>query len=300
MKKRLYMALCICLSVILICGANNAAAKSKGKTITLNVNETVKLKDYKVKKVKKVVITNKKIVSVSKKGVLKAKKKGKTKVVLKYKKCSKTINVIVNAKKNNDKTAVKNPIDPKLPTNTNPTKQETKVTISAYVCDIQNDTLYLSQDKSYLYTCTLAKVAANNAIISSNGSAIAWSNIEVGDYIEVTTMEPLQYSSPAVCLSAATITVKSKNPEMKNKQYDYKVTEINGTSYTVQSVDNNAKVTIDSSQVLGTDKCRFYLNDNEIEFGELKVGDTVRLYQPGEIQSNPNIKYSVAKVVVVR
>ncbi len=118
--------------------------------------------------------------------------------------------------------------------------------------------------------------------------------------IEVTTMEPLQYSSPAVCLSAATITVKSKNPEMKNKQYDYKVTEINGTSYTVQSVDNNAKVTIDSSQVLGTDKCRFYLNDNEIEFGELKVGDTVRLYQPGEIQSNPNIKYSVAKVVVVR
>lgn len=118
--------------------------------------------------------------------------------------------------------------------------------------------------------------------------------------IEVTTMEPLQYSSPAVCLSAATITVKSKNPEMKNKQYDYKVTEINGTSYTVQSVDNNAKVTIDSNQVLGTDKCRFYLNDNEIEFGELKVGDTVRLYQPGEIQSNPNIKYSVAKVVVVR
>ena len=206
----------------------------------------------------------------------------------------------MNAKKNNDKTSVKDPIDPKLPTNTNPTKQETKLTISAYVCDIQNDTLYLSQDKSYLYSFTLAKVAANNAIISSNGSAIAWSNIEVGDYIEVTTMEPLQYSSPAVCLSAATITVKSKNPEMKNKQYDYKVTEINGTSYTVQSVDNNAKVTIDSSQVLGTDKCRFYLNDNEIEFGELKVGDTVRLYQPGEIQSNPNIKYSVAKVVVVR
>lgn len=71
MKKRLYMALCICLSVILICGANNAAAKSKGKTITLNVNETVKLKDYKVKKV---VITNKKIVSVSKKRCFKGKK----------------------------------------------------------------------------------------------------------------------------------------------------------------------------------------------------------------------------------
>ena len=31
MKKRLYMALCICLSVILICGANNAAAKRKVK-----------------------------------------------------------------------------------------------------------------------------------------------------------------------------------------------------------------------------------------------------------------------------
>lgn len=322
MNKKLVALSCLVLSVNCMISNVHAYSKANCNRIELNegskVNLAVKLKVK--KKNTKWKSANKSVATVNKKGVVKGIKKGKTKIRMTIGRKKTWINVVVKkVKRNSVSTSAKvsstpdgntsmpttPTATPTIPTATPTVTPEDIREMSGYIADIKDyngiRSFYIADNKCIDVTSVFNSNNIKGDNITYNSNKIAYDNLEVGDYVKITISGPLALSMPARIMNVHSIVVLEKNPDMKGKVYSYTVTALGddeytivdecGTVYTKRYYDKNGAV-----------EHHYFLNDTEVNYSELKVGDILNLYYDEDIQASPSDSYSYRynKIVIKR
>lgn len=307
-------ALC---AVINMCNTDAEAAIGV-KSIEISVNGSAKLvvPSSLSKKSRNVKwkSSDSRIVKVNKKGVIKGIKPGKAKVTMVCGKKRKIIKVVV--RNYSSQTAIPTAIPINKPTE-KPVVIATALpmpsatpkpirTSNFFVCDIVDEVLYLSKDISYRYECTINKNNWKDKNVSVKYTnpdtykeeAVNWDSIEVGDYISVNYHGLVLYSYPASFTAIDGIVINQKHPWLKTKKYTYTVTEKNGDTFIYK--DEYGRIySQNSKEIVGPEDMKFFINDTEVTYDELKVGDEICLRYNDGRYAHPLIK-AVQRVEIIR
>ena len=312
MKKILVcmlLAFVFCLSIDMF--SANAKADMKVNTIEISVNGRAKLAAPKKMRNVKWKSSNTKIVKVSKKGVIKGNKPGKAKITMKSGKVHKTIKVVVRKNSENkvqELITTQAPLPEAMGT---PVPSQTPVSTPEpirrsyyYVCDIVDDSIYLSDNISYCYLTALSKAAWEEkqvpvTIINSithKEEPATWNSIEIGDYIEIKSHGIMLYSFGFTNIDG--VVIRQRHPWIKTKKFTYIVTEKNGNEFKYQD-EYGYIYSQNWEDIMGADKMKFYVGDKEVSYDDLKVGDEICLWLDNGRYSHPRYP-TVQKVEIIR
>lgn len=317
-----FTSLCLMLVVICMVPVNAATKKQKismnKSELTLQVGESFKLKLKLSKSIKKskdsngltskklvFVSSNKKIATVNSKGRVKALKHGITKIKVHIKGQKKNkcfVKVIVKVK---CKTQTSKPTSTAVPTNDPPVNPNAAATVDpksireykGYVRKKANDTIVLSngENTSTILVMPMSSIAAD-CKIKYQDVLVTANNIEVGDYIVVSDNVGNSGAIPAIYPTTAqkiiSIDIQSKNEQVKNKIYPYKIISITEVGNLI-IVDGNIVYRLEG------DMSNLVYNGVSIDKSELRVGDMVRFIDADGYDCDVSMVLTTCKKVEV-